>query len=412
MQRRVVITGMGTINPLGHDVETTWRNLVAGKSGVDLLTRFDASGLQTKIAAEVRNFDPSKYIAPREARRMDLFLQFALVATIEALDQAQLPQDSEADQIGVLFGTSIGGLETALATHETLTNKGARRVSPLSTLAMVPNIAAGVIAIKTGARGPNFSIASACATGTNAIGEAWEIIRRGDAKAMIAGASDALILPLVVGGFDRAQALSRRNDEPQKASRPFDAQRDGFIFGEGAGALILEELNSARERGVKILAEIIGYGASSDAYHIIAPPEGGSGAALAMARALRKAQIEPHEVDYINAHGTSTILNDKAETEAIKDIFGEYAYRVPISSTKSMTGHLLGAGGAVEAIISVKTTQEGIIHPTINYEYPDPECDLDYVPNEARPAQVKIALSNSFGLGGHNACLLLKAFEE
>ena len=412
MQRRVVITGMGTINPLGHDVETTWRNLVAGKSGVDLLTRFDTSDFRTKIAAEVRNFDPSKYITPREARRMDLFLQFALVATRQALDQAQLPLDSEAEQIGVLFGTSIGGLETALATHETLTNKGARRVSPLSTLAMVPNIAAGVIAIKTGARGPNFSIASACATGTNAIGEAWEIIRRGDAKAMIAGASDALILPLVVGGFDRAQALSRRNDEPQKASRPFDAQRDGFIFGEGAGALILEELNSARERGVKILAEIIGYGASSDAYHIIAPPEGGSGAALAMARALRKAQIEPHEVDYINAHGTSTILNDKAETEAIKDVFGEYAYRVPISSIKSMTGHLMGAAGAVEAIISVKTIQEGVIPPTINYEYPDPDCDLDYVPNEARPAQVKIALSNSFGLGGHNACLLLKAFEE
>lgn len=412
MQRRVVITGMGTINTLGHDVETTWRNLVAGKSGVDLLTRFDASDFRTKIAAEVRNFDPSKYIAPREARRMDLFLQFALVATIEALDQAQLPQDSEADQIGVLFGTSIGGLETVSATYETLTKKGPRRVSPLSTMAMAPNIAAGVIAIKTGARGPNFCIASACATGTNVIGEAWEIIRRGDAKAMIAGASDALILPLVVGGFDRAQALSRRNHEPQKASRPFDAQRDGFIFGEGAGALILEELNSARERGVKILAEIIGYGGSSDAYHIIAPPERGSGAALAMARALRKAQIEPHEVDYINAHGTSTILNDKAETEAIKDIFGEYAYRVPISSIKSMTGHLMGAGGAVEAIISVKTIQEGIIPPTINYKYPDPDCDLDYVPNEARPAQVKIALSNSFGIGGHNACLLLKAFEE
>jgi len=403
---------MGTINPLGHDVETTWRNLVAGKSGVDLLTRFDTSNFHTKIAAEVRDFDPSKYIAPREARRMDLFLQFALVATMEALDQAQLPLDSEADQIGVLFGTSIGALETALATYETLNQKGVRRVSPLSALAMVPNIAAGVIAIKTGARGPNFCIASACATGTNAIGEAWEIIRRGDAKAMIAGASDALILPLVVAGLDRAQALSRRNDEPQKASRPFDAQRDGFVVGEGAGALILEELDSARGRGAEILAEIIGYGGSSDAYHIIIPPEGGSGAALAMARALRKAQIEPHEVDYINAHGTSTILNDKAETEAIKDIFGEHAYRVPISSTKSMTGHLSGAAGAVEAIICVKTIQQGIIPPTINYEYPDPDCDLDYVPNEARPAQVKIALSNSFGLAGHNACLLLKTFQE
>jgi len=403
---------MGTINPLGHDVETTWRNLVAGKSGVDLLTRFDTSNFHTKIAAEVRDFDPSKYIAPREARRMDLFLQFALVATMEALDQAQLPLDSEADQIGVLFGTSIGALETALATYETLNQKGVRRVSPLSALAMVPNIAAGVIAIKTGARGPNFCIASACATGTNAIGEAWEIIRRGDAKAMIAGASDALILPLVVAGLDRAQALSRRNDEPQKASRPFDAQRDGFVVGEGAGALILEELDSARGRGAEILAEIIGYGGSSDAYHIIIPPEGGSGAALAMARALRKAQIEPHEVDYINAHGTSTILNDKAETEAIKDTFGEHAYRVPISSTKSMTGHLSGAAGAVEAIICVKTIQQGIIPPTINYEYPDPDCDLDYVPNEARPAQVKIALSNSFGLAGHNACLLLKTFQE
>jgi 3-oxoacyl-[acyl-carrier-protein] synthase II len=409
---RVVITGMGTINPLGHDVETTWRNLVAGKSGVDLLTRFDTSNFHTKIAAEVRDFEPSNYFAPREARRMDLFLQFALVATVEALDQAKLPLDSEADQIGVLFGTSIGGLETALATHEALTKEGPRRVSPLSIMAMTPNIAAGVIAIKTGARGPNFSISSACATGTSVIGEAWEIIRRGDAKAMIAGASEALILPLVVAGFDRAQALSRRNDEPQKASRPFDAQRDGFVFGEGAGALILEELSSARERGAKILAEIIGYGGSSDAYHIITPPERGSGAALAMARALRKAQIEPHEVDYINAHGTSTILNDKTETEAIKDIFGEYAYRVPISSTKSMTGHLLGAAGAVEAIISLKTIQEGIIPPTINYEYPDPDCDLDYVPNKARRTQVKIALSNSFGIGGHNACLLLRAFQE
>lgn len=412
MQRRVVITGMGTINPLGHDVETTWRNLVAGKSGVDLLTRFDISNFHTKIAAEVRDFDPSNYIAPREARRMDLFLQFALVATGEALDQAKLPLDSEADQIGVLFGTSIGGLETALATYEALTKEGPRRVSPHSIMAMTPNIAAGVIAIKTGARGPNFCIASACATGTSVIGEAWEIIRRGDAKAMIAGASEALILPMVVAGFDRAQALSRRNDEPQKASRPFDAQRDGFVFGEGAGALVLEELSSARARGAEILAEIIGYGGSSDAYHIITPPERGSGAALAMARALRKAQIEPHEVDYINAHGTSTILNDKAETEAIKDVFGEHAYRVPISSTKSMTGHLMGAAGAVEAIITVKTIQEGLIPPTINYEYPDPDCDLDYVPNEARPAQIKIALSNSFGLGGHNACLLLKALEE
>jgi len=412
MERRVIITGMGTINPLGHDVETTWRNLVAGKSGVDLLTRFDASDFQTKIAAQVRDFDPSKYIPPREARRMDLFLQFALAATMQALAQAKLPLDSEADQIGVLFGTGIGGLETALAIHETMTQKGVRRVSPLSFLTMVPNIAAGIIAIKTGARGPNFCISSACATGTNVIGEAWEIIRRGDAKAMIAGASEALILPLVIAGFDRSHALSRRNNEPQKASRPFDAQRDGFVFGEGAGALILEELDSARERGAEILAEIIGYGGSSDAYHIITPPEGDSGAALAMARALKKAQIEPHEVDYINAHGTSTILNDKAETEAIKDIFGEHAYRVPISSTKSMTGHLSGAAGAVEAIISVKAIQEGVIPPTINYEYPDPDCDLDYVPNEARPAQVKIALSNSFGLGGHNACLLLKAFEE
>jgi 3-oxoacyl-[acyl-carrier-protein] synthase II len=412
MQRRVVITGMGTINPLGHDVETTWQNLVAGKSGVDLLTRFDTSDFQTKIAAEVRDFDPSKYIAPQEARRTDLFLQFALVATMEALEQAKLPLDSEADQIGVLFGTGIGALETALATYEVLTKKGPHRVSPLSTMAMVPNMAAGVIAIKTGARGPNFCISSACATGNSIIGEAWEIIRRGDAKAMIAGASEALILPLVIAGFDRAQALSRRNDEPQKASRPFDAQRDGFVFGEGAGTLILEELDSAQKRGAKILAEIIGYGASSDAYHIITPPEGGSGAALAMARALKKAQIEPREVDYINAHGTSTILNDKTETEAIKEVFREHAHHVPISSTKSMTGHLSGASGAVEAIITVKTIQEGIIHPTINYEYPDPDCDLDYVPNKARPAQVRIALSNSFGLGGHNACLLFKAFEE
>ena len=410
---RVVITGMGTVNPLGLDVETTWRNLLAGKSGVRRFQRFDVSHFRTRIAAEMHDFDPADFMSRKEARRMDRFVQFAVVSTAQALDQANLPIDEGiADDVGVIFGTGIGGLMTIDEGYRVMQERGPRRISPLTSAIMLPNMAAAQVSIFFGPRGPNYCIISACATGSNAIGEASEIIRRGDAGAMIAGGSEAPMVAFAIAAFDRTLALSARNDEPQKASRPFDAKRDGFVFAEGAGALILENLEFARARGANILAEIIGYGATCDAFHITAPAEGGGGAAMAMAKALKKAGLEPEEIDYINAHGTSTPLNDKNETQAIKKVFGDYAYQVPISSTKSMTGHLLGAAGVVEAIVCVKTIREGIIHPTINYEYPDPDCDLDYVPNKPREAKVKIALSNSFGFGGHNACLVLKQFFE
>ncbi len=411
--RRVVITGMGAITPLGHDVETTWRSLLAGRSGVGPITHFDPSPFNTKIAAEVHDFEATRYMSPKEARRTDRFTQFAWAATAQALERSGLKIDQDnGDEIGVVFGSAIGGCNIIEEIFQAMGEKGPQRVSPFSAPMMIPSMAASHIAIATGARGPNFCIASACATGASAIGEAWEMIRRGDTKAVIAGASEAALVPFALASFDRTGGLSRRNHEPERASRPFDAQRDGFVFGEGAGALVLEELEYALSRGAPVLAEVIGYGASADATHISAPSEGGSGAALAMARAIQKAGLRPEEVDYINAHGTSTVLNDEAETEAIKKVFGGYAYWLPISSTKSMTGHLLGAAGAVEAIVCVMTIRKGIIHPTINYEYPDPECDLDYVPNQARPNPVKVALSNSFGLGGHNACLLFRVFEE
>lgn len=408
---RVVVTGMGTVNPLGLDVETTWRNLLAGKSGVRRFERFDVSPFRTQIAAEVRGFDPTSVIGARQARRMDRFVQFAVASTVQALEQANLTITEDlADDVGVLFGTGIGGLTTIDEGYRVIQERGPRRLSPLTSAMMLPNMAAAQISISFGARGPNYCIVSACATGSQVIGEAVETIRRGDARAMLAGSSEAPMVNFGLAAFDRTLALSARNDEPEKASRPFDAQRDGFVFGEGAGTVVLEGLDFACERGAPILAEIVGYGASCDAFHITAPAEGGGGAVTAMAKALQKAGLKPEEVDYINAHGTSTPLNDKTETQAIKEVFGDYAYQVPISSTKSMTGHLLGAAGVVEAIVCVKTFQDGMIHPTINYEYPDPHCDLDYVPNKPRQAEVKTALSNSFGFGGHNACLVLKQF--
>lgn len=409
---RVVITGMGTINPLGLDVETTWRNLLAGKSGAGRITHFDPSPFLTQIACQVNDFDPEDYMDHKDARRLDRYIQFAIASTAQALKQAELTIDeSNADDVGVIIGSGIGGLMTIDQGYHDLFEKGPMRVSPLTGPMMIVNMAAGQIAITFGAAGPNFCIVSACATGTNVLGEAFEIIRRGDAVAAIAGGSEAPFVPFGMAAFHRTGALSRRNDEPERASRPFDAQRDGFVFAEGAGVLILESLEHAQRRGAKPLAEIVGYAATADAYHISAPAEGGRGTAKAMERALKKAGLEPTGVDYINAHGTSTILNDVNETQAIKAVFGEYAYQVPISSTKSMTGHLMGAAGAVEAIVCVKTIQEGMIHPTINYEYPDPECDLDYVPNVARPADVKVALSNSSGFGGHNATIVIKAYE-
>ncbi len=412
-QRRVVITGMGAISSLGLDVETIWQNLLAGESGAGPVTRFDASGYLTRIACEVKDFDPREYMDAKDARRFDPFVQFAVACAHQAVKQACLQIDeSNADRIGVILGTAIGGLVTVHKGYEALFSKGPMRVNPLTGAMMLPDMASGQIAITFGVRGPNHCVISACATGNTALGEAFEVIRRGDADVMIAGSSEACMTPFALAAFHRTGAMSQRNDDPKRASRPFDAQRDGFVFGEGAGVVVMESLEHARARGVRPLAEFIGYGSSADAFHISAPAEDGIGAVLSMGRALEKAGIRPEDVDYINAHGTSTPLNDIAETRAIKTVFGEHAYNIPISSTKSMTGHMMGAAGAMEAIVCVKTLQEGIIHPTINYEYPDPECDLDYVPNEPRRADVKIALSNSFGFGGHNATIILRKFEE
>lgn len=410
---RVVVTGLGTVNPMGLDVETSWQNLLAGKSVIRRVTRFDPSPFQTQIAAEIDDFDPEKCMDPKDARRADRYAQLAIAAVHQALAQAKLTIDeSNAYEVGIIIGSGIGGLRTINAGYETINTRGFRWVNPLTGAMMLANMAAGQAAIDFGAKGPNFCIVSACATGSHVIGEAFEIIRRGDAVAMIAGGSESAMVPFGMAAFDRIGALSRRNDDPQRASRPFDAKRDGFVIGEGAAALVLENLEYAKARGAKILAELAGYGATSDATHITAPAEGGVGAAKTIEKALSKARLKPEDVDYINAHGTSTRLNDKAETQAIKRVFGEYAYKIPISSSKSMTGHLLGAAGVMEGLVCVLTILNGVIHPTINYEYFDPDCDLDYVPNRKREAKVRVAISNSFGFGGHNACLVFKAFQD
>jgi 3-oxoacyl-[acyl-carrier-protein] synthase II len=414
--RRVVVTGMGAISALGNSVDQMWTNLVAGKSVAHHIARFDASRYAVQIACEVTDFNVEEYadyIDKKEARRMDRFLHYTIAATAQAMQDSRLKiDDSNADDVGALVGSGIGGLQMMQDSAQTLFEKGPMRVSPFTGPFMIPNMAAGEIAIIFGPRGPNFSIASACATGTHAVGEAYEIVKRGDAEAMITGGTEASLTELGLAAFHRTGAMSTRNDDPAHASRPFDAKRDGFVFGEGAGILVLESLEHAQKRGAKIYAEIVGYGATDDAFHISAPAPGGVGAVKAMQRALKKAGLVPHEVDYINAHGTSTPPNDTAETQAIKTVFGEHAYRVPISSSKSMLGHMLGAAGAIEAIISVKTIETGMIHPTINYEFPDPECDLDYVPNKARAANVRVVMSNSFGFGGHNAILIFKKFER
>jgi len=410
---RVVVTGLGAVTPLGNDVESSWSALVAGKSGVDTIRAFDASAFPTRIAAEVKGFDPAAAVGAKEARRMDRFVQMAVAAAAEALRDSGLTIDSSnAESVGVLMGSGIGGIATLMEQARVLESRGPERVSPFLVPMMIVDMVAGQVAIRTGAKGPNFSVVSACATSAHSIGEAFEVIRRGDAKAVIAGGSEAPIVPIGLAGFTAPRALSTRNDEPQRASRPFDAERDGFVMGEGAGVLILESLTHALERGARIYAELKGYGATGDAYHITAPAEGGEGAMRAMAMALRKANLAPEDIDYINAHGTSTPLNDKLETMAIKSLFGPRAYDVAVSSTKSMTGHLLGAAGAVEAIVCVKAIVHSVIPPTINYEHPDPECDLDYVPNVARERKVRAAMSNSLGFGGHNATLLFTAFER
>jgi 3-oxoacyl-[acyl-carrier-protein] synthase II len=410
--RRVVVTGMGVVTPVGKTVEEFWSSLLAGKSGTGPVTHFDASTFTSHIGAEVKDFEPEKYIDRKEARRMDRFTQFAVVAADEALCHSGLKVSDYSEDIGVIIGSGIGGLTTLEDSCVILHEKGAMRVSPLSSTMMIADIAAGQVSIRHQAFGPNFCITSACATGNNALGEAYEIVKRGDAKGIIAGSTEASLTPLGMAAFHRTGAVSTRNHDGEHASRPFDLDRDGFVHGEGAGILILEELEFAKARGANILAEIVGYGASADAYHVSAPDENGMGATRSMRRALEKAGLTPDDVDYINAHGTSTQLNDKTETIAIKRVFGERAYQIPVSSTKSMTGHLIGAAGSVEAVASIMTIRTGMIHPTINYETPDPDCDLDYVPNVARHQPVRVVLSNSFGFGGHNATLIIKAYEE
>ncbi len=413
MRTRVVVTGLGCVSPLGNSVEETWQAIVAGKSGAAYITKFDASQHKTKFAAEVKGFDGAALFGIREARKMDLFTQYALAAALEALAQSNLTvQESNRDRVGVLIGSGIGGICTLLEQVEVLRERGPERISPFLIPMMIADSAAATIAIRIGARGPNMSLATACASGTNAIGEAAEIIRRGAADVMIAGASEAAIAAVAMGGLNVMGALSTRNEEPARASRPFDKDRDGFLMGEGAGVLILERLEHAQARGANILCEFRGYGTSDDAYHISAPDEYGAGAALSMRYALEEAGLQPTDIGYINAHGTSTPLNDKSETAAIKQVFGEQAYRIPISSTKSMTGHLLGASGAVEAVICVKVLQENLLPPTINYETPDPACDLDYVPNQARKVSPENVMSNSFGFGGHNATLILSQYQD
>jgi len=412
MNRRVVITGLGAVTPLGIGVEPLWQSLLAGKSGIAPIEGFDASEYTTKFAGEVRDFDPTQFMERKDAKRMDPFVQFAVAASRMAIDDSGLDIAERPERVGVLIGSGIGGTWTWETQHETLRQKGPNRVSPFFIPMLIGDMAAGQVSIMFGARGPNLGVVSACATSTHAIGDAFEIIRRGDADVMIAGGSEAALSPLGVAGFCSMRALSTRNDDPQGASRPFDKERDGFVMADGAGVVVLETEESARRRGAKIYCEVIGYGLTADAYHITAPAPGGDGGARAMTAAIRKAGIEPRDIDYITAHGTSTPLNDKVETEGIKACLGDAAYDVAISSTKSMTGHLLGAAGGVEAIVCALAITQGAIPPTINYEHPDPECDLDYVPNEARRAQVKVAMSNSFGFGGHNAALLVRAWED
>jgi 3-oxoacyl-[acyl-carrier-protein] synthase II len=413
MRKRVVVTGLGAISPLGIDVDSTWQGIVAGKSGVDYITHYDTSDHKTKFAAQVKGFDGAAMFGAREARRMDRFAQFALAAAFQAVQNANLPiNDDNRDRIGCVIGSGVGGISTLFEQVQVYNTRGPSRVSPFLVPMMIPDTAGGMVAIHLGVRGPNLAVVTACATGTNAIGEAAEIIRRGQADVILAGGSEAGVIPIAMAGLSAMTALSTRNDDPRGASRPFDLHRDGFVMGEGAGMLVLEALEHAQARGAPILAEFLGYGSTNDAYHVSAPAENGAGAARCMRMAIEDAGLRLEDIDYINAHGTSTPLNDRSETAAIKTVFGELAYRIPISSTKSMTGHLLGASGAIEALFCVKVLQDGILPPTINYTTPDPECDLDYVPNQARSVAVEKVMSNSFGFGGHNAVIILGKFES
>jgi len=409
--RRVVITGLGLVTPLGTGVEKTWKAICAGESGIGRITRFDPTGYDAQIAGEVKDFDPARFIEKKEIKKMDTFIHYAVGAAQLAVDDAGLKvKPEEATKVGVYIGSGIGGLGSIEHYHDVLKAKGPGRVSPFFIPMTIINLASGQVAIRIGAKGPNSCAVTACATGNHCIGDAYRLIQRGDADVMVAGGAEAAVTPLGVAGFASAKALSFRNDEPTKASRPFDKDRDGFVLGEGAGVVVIEELTHALRRGVRIYGEIIGYGMNSDAYHITAPPEEGEGAVRCMELALNDAGVQRDQIGYINAHGTSTMA-DAIETRAIKQVFGEHAPRIPVSSTKSMTGHLLGAAGGIEAVFSILAVYHGILPPTINLDHPDPACDLDYVPNKARPAAVQMALSNSFGFGGVNACLIFKKLD-
>lgn len=408
---RVVVTGLGALTPVGNDVTTSWQNLKAGNSGIARITHFDPANLATQIAGEVKGFEPRDHFDVKEARRLERFTQFAVVAARQAIADAQLKIDEQNNErIAVVIGSGVGGSMMLLDQVKIFETKGARRVSPFLIPMMLVDTAAGQVAIEFGIKGPNMAVVAACATGGNAIGEAAEMIKRGDVDVVICGGTEACLAPLAIAGFNAMGAISTRNDEPAKASRPFDATRDGMVMGEGAGILVLENAEHARARGAKIYGALIGYGTSADASHIAAPAAEGEGIGRAMQWALKRARLEPRAIDYINAHGTATKLNDVIETKAIKDVFGEHAYEIPVSSTKSMIGHLLGSAGAVEAIICLKAIEEGILPPTINYTTPDPACDLDYVPNVARAKKIDTAMSNSIGLGGHNSCVVFSRY--
>ncbi len=411
--RRVVITGIGVFSPVGFDKTELWASLVAGKNGITRVESFDVSQYPCRIAGEIKDFDPTEQMEKREAKKVDRYTQLGVAAALQAWNDAGLNKlQLNKDNIGVLVGSGIGGIQTIEQQLKVLADKGPRRVSPFLVPALIANMASGYISILLELHGPNSTVVTACATSTHAVGDAWHMIRRGDAEIMLAGGAEAAISHLAFSGFCAARALSTRNDQPDKASRPFDRERDGFIMGEGAGVLILETLDHALNRGADIYGEIIGYGMSGDGYHMTSPDPEGRGAFLSMQRALNSASVQPENIDYINAHGTSTLINDKVETMAIKNLFGEHAYKIAISSTKSMTGHLLGAAGAVELIATLMTLQNQVIHPTTNYEHLDPDCDLDYVPNQARSGNVKLALSNSFGFGGTNATLVVRKYPD
>jgi 3-oxoacyl-[acyl-carrier-protein] synthase II len=412
MKKRVVITGLGVVSPVGNNKDEFWKSLSEGRGGIGKITRFDVSKYSAQIAGEVKNFDPAQFIDRKEMRRMDRYTQYAMAASKMAVEDSGLKIEGRlAERTGVIIASGIGGTETWEAQHQKLMEAGPDKVSPFFVPMMISDIAAGQVSITFGAKGPNYATVSACASAAHGIGQAMSAILLGEAEAMICGGAEAPITPLSLAGFCALRALSTRNDSPETASRPFDKDRDGFVMGEGSGIIILEELEHAKARGAKIYAELAGYGASGDAHHITAPAPGGEGAVRAMKAALASAGLNPADVDYINAHGTSTDLNDKYETAAIKTVFGEHARKLAVSSTKSMTGHLLGAAGGVEMVATVLSIANSLIHPTINYQTPDPECDLDYVPNKARQSAIKAALSNSFGFGGHNACLAVKRFE-